>query len=43
MAMVLLAAVFMLFGVFANALHPELATQAPATLSDAIQFFSKLC
>ncbi len=42
-AMALLAAVFLLFGVFAHALHPELATQAPGATSDAISFLTSLC
>ncbi len=42
-AMALLAAVFLLFGVFAHALHPELATQAPAATSDTISFLMSLC
>ena len=41
-AVVLLTAVFLLFGVFANALHPELATQAPETTSDATLFLTDL-
>ncbi len=42
-AMVLLAAVFLLFGVFANALHPELAAQAPAATSDVMLLLANLC
>jgi len=41
-AMVLLATVFLLFGVFAHALHPELAAQAPAATSDVMLFLANL-
>ncbi len=41
-AMALLTAVFLLFGVFAHALHPELAMQAPAATSDAMSFLTRL-
>ena len=41
-AMVLLTAVFLLFGVFANALHPELVTQVPAEMSDIMSFLTSL-
>ncbi len=41
-AMVLLAAVFLLFGVFAHALHPELAAQTPAATSDVMLLLATL-
>ncbi len=41
-AMVLLAAVFLLFGVFAHALHPELAAQTPAATSDVMFLLANL-
>ena len=37
-AMVLLAAVFLLFGAFAHALHPELSMAAPEATTNALAF-----
>ena len=39
-AMVLLAAVFLLFGAFAHALHPELTAQAP-TATEAMSLLTE--
>lgn len=43
LAMILLAAVFLLFGLFANALHPELAMQAPEKSIDVLAILRNLC
>jgi len=40
-AMALLTAVFLLFGVFAHAFHPELAMQTPAATSDAMSLLTR--
>ncbi len=41
-AMVLLAVVFLLFGVFANALHPELAVSVPESTAGSFAFLNCL-
>ncbi len=41
-AMVLLAAVFLLFVFLAHALHPELAAQTPAATSDVMLLLANL-